>query len=201
MIVAALALQARSQAEILPSRDSLSALPKNLSGWKGEDYSIEPETLEILGPGEFLAREYEPVDGARPPVDLFIAYYPSQRASETPHSPDHCLPGSGWVPTMRQLVNLPGPNGSFPANRYVVSKAGDRQLVLYWFQAHGRAVASGYLAKYYLASDSIRMNRSDGALVRLITPMYPKESPESAQARLWDFGAQVVPMLDRYIPR
>jgi EpsI family protein len=83
----------------------------------------------------------------------------------------------------------------------VVSKSGDRELVLYWFQAHGRAVASEYWAKYYLVSDSVRMNRSDGGLVRLLTPMLHGESPDAAQARLMKLGSQLVPLLDSYIPR
>jgi EpsI family protein len=72
---------------------------------------------------------------------------------------------------------------------------------LYWFQAHGRAVASEYWAKYYLVSDSIRMNRSDGALVRLMTPMLKGESREAAQARVMKLGSQFLPLLDNYIPR
>jgi EpsI family protein len=96
---------------------------------------------------------------------------------------------------------LSGPDGSFPVNRYVVEKAGERQLVLFWFQAHGREVASEWDAKFYLIADSIRMNRSDGALVRLMTPMFPGESVDAAQARIMTFGSQVIPMLDNYIPR
>lgn len=80
------------------------------------------------------------------------------------------------------MIQITGSDGSsFPAKRYVVSKGGQRQLVLYWFQAHGRAVASEYWAKYYLMYDSIRMNRSDGALVRLMTPMFDGETPDTAQ--------------------
>jgi EpsI family protein len=83
----------------------------------------------------------------------------------------------------------------------VVSKLGNRQLVLYWFQAHGRVVASEYWAKYYLVSDSVRMNRSDGGLVRLMTPMLNGESPDAAQARIMKLGSQFIPLLDNYIPR
>ena len=202
MLATAIGLQTHSHTDVAAPRQALSSLPQTLGEWVGQDYSLDDQTLDILGPGEFLTREYVRPGKNEPWLDLFVAYYPTQRATETPHSPDHCLPGAGWVPTLRQVVRLPSPNGStFPANRYVVSKAGDRQLVLYWFQAHGRAVASEYWAKYYLASDSIRMNRSDGALIRLMTPMYPHESPDAAQARLWGFGSQVVPLLDRYIPR
>src|ERR1019366_5469298 len=50
-----------------------------------------------------------------------------------------------------------------------------------------------------LVSDSVRMNRSDGALVRLMTPMLDGESPEAAQARLMKLGSQLLPLLDSYI--
>ncbi|MGA7566182.1 MAG: exosortase C-terminal domain/associated protein EpsI, partial [Terriglobales bacterium] len=88
-----------------------------------------------------------------------------------------------------------------PVNRYVVSKMGERQLVLYWFQAHGRVVASEWWAKYYLIYDSIRLNRSDGGLVRLMTPMLEGESPDAAQARIMKLGSQLIPLFDNYIPR
>lgn len=202
MAATALLLQARSHNEIFPQREPLSSLPMQFSDWAGQDFSIDNETLDILGAGEFLSRDYSHRDKPQPPIGLFIAYFPSQKTGDTIHSPNHCLPGAGWVPTQREVVHISRSDGSsFPVNRYVVSKAGDRELVLYWYQAHDRAVASEYWAKYYLVADSIRMNRSDGALVRLITPMYRGESPDSAQARLWGFGSQFVPLLNNYIPR
>ncbi len=196
-------LEARSQNEVIPARQPLSSLPMQLGGWTGQDASISQEQLDILGAGEFLQRDFDSAVNAQPEINLFIAYFPSQRTGDTIHSPSHCLPGSGWVPTkQREVVQLPRPDGSrFPANRYVVSKAGDRELVIYWYQAHSRAVASEYSSKYYLVADSIRMRRSDGALIRLITPMSDGESMEAAQARLWSLGSQLVPLLDSYIPR
>ena len=44
-------------------------------------------------------------------------------------------------------------------------------------------------------------NRSDGALVRFITPMLPGETPDAAQQRILPFTSAVVPLLDDYIPR
>ena len=198
----AILLQARSRNEVLPPRSSLSSLPMQIGPWIGQDIPIDQLTLDILGAGEFLSRDFNNSNERQPPIELFIAYFPSQKAGDTIHSPSHCLPGSGWVPTKREVVQLMRSDGSsFPANRYVVSKAGDRELVLYWYQAHDRIVASEYLSKYYLVTDSIRMNRSDGALVRLTTPMYTKELPEAAQARVMGFGAEFVPLLNNYIPR
>jgi EpsI family protein len=206
MLATALVLQAHSRSEYFPPRASLASLPLQIDGWKGTDDALDQQTLDILGPGEFLMRDYystsqtQPLD--QPWINLYIAYFPTQKAGDTIHSPNHCLPGAGWIPTSRELVRLTRPDGSsFPVNRYVVAKTGERQLVLYWFQAHGRAVASEYWAKYYLVSDSVRMNRSDGALVRLMTPMLDGESAEAAQARMMNLGSQVLPLLDSYIPR
>jgi EpsI family protein len=202
MLATAIVLQARSRGEYVPSPPSLSSLPSHIDGWSGTDETLDQQTLDILGPGDFLVRDYENATQPQPWINLYLAYFPSQKAGDTIHSPNHCLPGAGWVPTSREIVNLTRPDGSsFPVNRYVVSKAGERQLVLYWFQAHGRAVASEYWAKYYLVADSVRMNRSDGGLVRLMTPMLNSESADTAEARMMKLGYKFLPIIDNYIPR
>ncbi len=202
MLATALVLQAHSRSEFYPPRASLASLPSQIDGWTGNDEVLDQQTLDILGPGEFLVREYENASQPQPGISLYIAYFPTQKTGDTIHSPNHCLPGAGWVPTSRERVQITRPDGSsFPVNRYVVSKSGDRQLVLYWFQAHGREVASEYWAKYYLVSDSVRMNRSDGGLVRLMTPMLGGESPADAETRIMKLGSQLLPLLDNYIPR
>jgi exosortase D (VPLPA-CTERM-specific) len=202
MLASAIGLQARSRGEFYPPRAALSGLPAQIDGWTGRDEDLDQATLDILGPGEFLVREYENASQPQLPINLYVAYFPTQKAGDTIHSPNHCLPGAGWIPTSREFIRLTRPDGSsFPVNRYVVAKSGDRQLVLYWFQAHGRAVASEYWAKYYLISDAVHMNRSDGGLIRLMTPMLEGETLDAAQERLMKLGSQFIPLLDNYIPR
>jgi len=202
LIVTAIFLQARGRNEILPSHQPLSSLPYQLGPWAGTDVPIEQDVREILGPGDFLQRFYENPLVSQPTVDLFLAYFPSQRAGDTIHSPKHCLPGAGWLPieSGRITISLPG-RAPFEANRYVIAKGADRQLVLYWYWAHDRALASEYWAKFYLVTDSIRLNRSDGSLIRVITPMSPGETAEVAQQRLLSFSDNLLPLLDLYIPR
>jgi len=198
----AIFLQARGHNEILPSREPLASLPYQLGEWTGTDVAMQQDVLDILGPGDFLQRFYENTSASQPYVDLFLAYFPSQRAGDTIHSPKHCLPGSGWLPTESSRISISFPGRApFEANRYVIAKGGDRQLVLYWYWAHDRALASEYWAKFYLVADSIRLNRSDGSLVRVITPLPPGESLDAAQQRLLSFAEIVVPRLPRYIPR
>jgi exosortase D (VPLPA-CTERM-specific) len=201
LLATAIGLQAYSRDEIVPSRQNLSSLPQQLGTWTGTDDTLDEETLKVLGPGEFLLRDYEDPTQTAPWVNLFVAYYPTQKFGDTFHTPRHCIVGAGFTPVQREVVQLPGPHGPFPANRWVASKGLERNLVLYWFQAHGRVVTSEYSAKYYLIADSIRLHRSDGALVRFLTPMYPNETPDAAQARVMQLGSQVLPYLDQSIPR
>jgi EpsI family protein len=199
---AAVFLQARTRNEVFPPRQPLESFPDQLQAWSGSDIAIDKEVLDVLGPGDFLLRVYENEDQPQPYVNLFIAYFRSQRAGDTIHSPKNCLPGAGWtaVESTRISLALPG-HAPFPANRYVISKGDARELVLYWYWAHDRGVASEYWAKFYLVKDSIQMNRSDGALVRITSPMRAGETTETAQQRLFPFASNVAPLLDSYIPR
>jgi EpsI family protein len=99
------------------------------------------------------------------------------------------------------VIHLPTPTGPVPANLYVVQKEDQRQLVLYWYQAHGRVIASEYWARFYLVADAIKMNRTDGALVRFVTPVSPSESEAAARKRAVEFAENVMPTIDKLIPR
>jgi EpsI family protein len=198
---AAIFLHARSRGEVFPPRLPLKQFPVELGAWTGSDVAIPKDVLDVLGPGDFLQRVYQDREKAYS-VELFIAYFRSQRAGDTIHSPKNCLPGAGWsqIDSRRVSISLPG-RAPFPATRYVIAQGDSRRVVLYWYWAHGRGVASEYWAKYYLVKDSIEMNRSDGSLVRVTTPLYPGESVDAAQQRLLPFVDEVGPQLDAYIPR
>jgi EpsI family protein len=197
----ALFLRSRGQAENLPPAEPLASFPSRVGNWQGREISIPQWALDILGAGEFLERNYRRTPD-EPSIDFFLAYFPSQRMGSAMHSPQNCLPGSGWTPVEFARMELTRPGaGNIRVNHYVLAKGLDRSLVLYWYQAHGRVVASEYWAKFYLMADAIRMNRSDGALVRVMTPIAENESLTSAEHRGVAFAQDVVPLLDRYIPR
>lgn len=199
---AAVFLHAHSRNEVFPPRQPLANLPDQLGVWHGTDVPLDKEVLSVLGPGDFLLRVYEDTTQEEPYVDLFIAYFASQRTGDTIHSPKNCLPGAGWAPVENTRITLSVPgHAPFPANRYLIAKGDARDIVLYWYWAHDRGVASEYWSKYYLIADSIRTNRSDGALVRLSTRMLPDETPAAAQQRLMPMANNIVPILDRYVPR
>jgi len=193
-------LHARNRQEVLPVRMPLSNLPLSIGGWEGKQLEIDSETRQILGPGDYLSRNYfDPGDSE---INLFIAFFPSQRQGDTIHSPRNCLPGSGWLPVQSSYLQISAADGrDIQVNRYMVQKEGQRAMVLYWYQAHGRVTPNEYMAKYYLVADAIAHNRSDGALVRITTLLQNGETDTQTERRAVGFVRAVLPLLDQYIPR
>lgn len=201
LVATAVVLQARDRNESLPPHSDLSSFPSQMGDWRGRDVPFGPGELEVLGPGEFLLRDYVS-SPSRPFVNLYVAFFPSQRSGDTIHSPKNCLPGSGWTPVQSSRIPVTRPDGAtISINRYTVANGDNRDLVFYWYQGHGRVTPSEYWAKIFLVADAIRLNRTDGALVRVLTPIASPQEDRSAQARALEFIHEILPVLDRYIPR
>jgi EpsI family protein len=193
--------------EHTPLREPLSGIPSNLGEWSGLDAApLSQAVLDVLRVDEYVNRSYT-APGA-PPVGLYVGYYASQRQGQTMHSPMNCMPGSGWEPAGRTRVNVevPAAPGSatrtVEVNRVVVQKGLDRLIVVYWYQAHGRVVASEYWGKIYTVVDAIRLNRSDGAMVRLIVPVNGQRADGEREAErvALEFARALFPAIGRYLP-
>lgn len=187
-----------------PVAPALTAFPLELPGpWLGRDVPLDPAILDELRVTEHLSRVYQaqPAGGApaAPPIWLYVGYYANQRAGATYHSPRNCLPGGGWHIREADLSALPvaGP-GDASVNRVVVERGRERQLVLYWYQERGRVVASEYAAKAYLVWDAFARNRTDGAIVRVSTPL--ERDRAEALARALAFVRESWPFLLRHLP-
>jgi EpsI family protein len=202
LVVVALLLGARlvmagREPSVTPLPEPLSEIPLQLDEWSGADGPpFDAETLKVLAADDYLNRIYQHPTHA--PVGLYVGYYGAQREGTAIHSPQNCLPGSGWVPVSHARPTVQVSDGQFPVNRYVVEKRGERQLVLYWFDGRGRRVASEYVNKAYLLHDALRRGRTDGALVRIIAPMYDGEA--SADAATQAFVRALAPQLTRWLP-
>jgi EpsI family protein len=88
----------------------------------------------------------------------------------------------------------------FEANRYIIQKGRDKQLLIYWYQGRGRALASEYWGKIYTVLDSMSRRRSDGAMVRIIIPLGPTMSEEKALALATDLAAKSYAYLPQFVP-
>jgi EpsI family protein len=201
LMTAGIFVKGRPSVHPLPPHEPLESLPKKLDSWVGRNVPISRDELDVLGSGDFLLRVYRKVT-PEPEISVFVAYIPTQQVGDTLHSPQNCLPGAGWFPLESGSIDITFPGRTtFPANRYLIGKNEERQLVLYWYSSHGRVLASEYWAKFFLVADSIRLNRSDGSLVRIMTPVVGNESEQHAEQRLLRFSQVLVPVLDDYIAR
>ena len=160
------------RSEVIPASKSLSAFPATIGEWRMlREGVIESDERDVLLADDYLTRQYAAPGGKT--ASLFVAYFRSQRAGQTPHSPKNCLPGSGWSWSVSDSVrvNIAGRAQPIEINRYVVSKGDERAVVLYWYQSRDRVVASEYRAAAFTAWDALRYNRTETELVRVVTPV------------------------------
>ncbi len=181
-------------------RKALSEFPVELGGWRqsGRDVRFDAATEAVLHADDYVSRDYAGEGGRS--ASLYVGYYLTQGSGATYHSPLNCLPGSGWTLGEPSTVEVKPADGraAFRANRYVIEHGPELMLLLYWYQGRGRAVASEYVDKVYTVFDSIRLRRSDGAMVRVLVPF--RGSEREAEETAAQFAAHVAPNLPAYVP-
>ena len=199
-VVASILMAQRATAS-LPARDSLVTFPMRIADWKGRQFGLEKEILDVLDLDDYVIANYKrPGDPVF--VNFYVAYYASQKAGSAAHSPRSCIPGGGWRITELSERAIDNSGGSpLVVNRVVIRKGNLTQLVYYWFEGQGRVLTNEYLIKWYLLWDGVTRNRTDGALVRLVTQVPDRDHFEQADRRLTEFVRAVYPKFPAYIPR
>ncbi len=201
LIGQAVVLLGFSRTETVPSLRPLRLAPVVFGEWQmASETEMEKEVLDVLRADDTVSRVYRN-DSTGRIAGLFVAYFKTQRTGQAPHSPKNCLPGSGWVPAASDVlsIDIPGLNAPIAVNRYVVARGEDKSLVLYWYQTPTRVVASEYAAKFYLVVDSVRYNRSDTALVRVVVPVVG-DGEEAANQTAVDFVRSFFLPLRAFLP-
>ena len=178
-------------------RAALADVPRTIGTWQGHDApNRDDDVVAQLGVDDYLHRQYTTADAA--PVGMYVGYYASQRRGSTIHSPQNCLPGAGWQPVFRDIADMSIDGRPVPVNRFIIQKGMDRLAVFYWYQGRGRIVANDFANKGWLMLDAARLRRTDGGLVRLLTPV--DTTPDAVFERLASFSAVLVPHLSRHLP-
>ena len=180
-------------------RKELKDFPESVGAWQrtGTDQILDDETLKVLRASDYLLRDFRRADGQA--ANLYVGYYATQRSGATYHSPLNCLPGSGWTLSEpgKATIALPG-GSSFVANKYVIRNGDYQSLMIYWYQGRGRNVASEYWGKIYTVFDSVRLRRSDGAMVRVTVPI--RDSEAAAEQTAIDFASTAANVLPEFVP-
>ena len=190
-----------SRQEVAPERQTFLDFSMRVGSWRGNSLPIEPQYISVLRFDDYFLADYASSDGRA--VNVYMAYYRSQKKGQSAHSPQSCIPGGGWEITSHETIDLPvlnGPGLVHPANRIIIQKDRQKQLVIYWFKQRERLLASEYLVKMYLFWDALTKRRTDGALIRLAAVIEPGQREEDVERHVTEFARLIQPQMTRYVP-
>jgi EpsI family protein len=199
LLVQAVLFYTASHGDAVPLKQPLEQFPKMLGAWRTVAVGVtDQETLDILKADDTMSRDYASPNGL---VNLWVAYFQTQRTGSSPHSPKNCLPGAGWsqVSAGDLDVQIPATGETIRINRYEVSKGDFKSLTLYWYQSQRRVVANEFDAKFWLVADSMRLHRSDTSVVKIVIPII-KDQEQQAQDTGVKFVQEVYPVLRQFLP-
>jgi exosortase D (VPLPA-CTERM-specific) len=191
-----------TQDEAPVSRDAFAMFPREIGNWHASEAPIDQASLDVLRPSDYLSLNFAS-GSSRDVVNVWSTYFASQRVGSLAHSPSTCIPGGGWEIQEMDVAQVPVGEGgqaiTAPVNRIVIQKDGQRELVYYWFQGRGRIETSETWVKWHILTDAITRSRTDGALIRLVTPV-SDDSVADGDARLQKFMSEAMPLFASYIP-
>ena len=193
-------LLVEQRVQLTPADVALNQFPLVVGDLVGSEAELDAGTLNELKLSSYFLGTYVAPQAAAP-VELYVAYYASQNSGRIIHSPRGCLPAGGWEISAADLRVLPDDDGALVVNRVLIAKGATQSLVYYWFPQRGRNLTNEYLVKWFLFWDAVILNRTDGALVRVMTPVADASEIAAADARLQQFIHKVRPKLDYYLPQ
>jgi EpsI family protein len=184
-----------------PKSPDLSKFAVTFGSWQmvRED-PIEPGVQQLLHADGLLNRTYIQA-GTSNFANLFIAWFQSQRGGASqPHSPQVCLPGSGWVPQVQDVFSVDTPEGKIDVNRYIVVNGSNRAAVFYWYQMGSHAIPSEWSAKFWTISSALTAKRTDTSLIRIVL-QNGGSSDEASTSAATQFARDVYPLLKQTLPQ
>jgi len=192
-----------SQHEVIPQAPPWSNFPTQLGRWSLESEPPPDEaSMAQLQPDDYLSRVYiDSHSGIPSRVELFVAYFKTQRTGHAPHSPKDCLPGAGWKRVSSAIVpvSVPSSTVSFNVNQFVVRREGLDMAVFYWYQTGSRTIANEYLFQLYAVPELLTHGRTDVTFIRVITQII-NGSLDNARNKAVDFIQQIFPEVRTHIP-
>lgn len=202
LMIAAIALSYTIEfREKVPASRPFAQFPLRIVHWQGVRTTMEKIYVDELKFDDYVMVDYKDPQGRM--VSFYTAYFGSQTKGGSIHSPASCLPGGGWVfeESGNATFLLKDGAGDIRVSRAYMQKGGVRELTYYWFPQRGRVLTNLYQLKFYTFWNALTSRRTDGALVRVITPVYESEQLADAEARLQGFTREMTPVLATFLPQ
>ena len=187
--------------ENIPPRKEFNQFPYHINAWQSHRKNMEAKFINALKFEDYLLSNYS---NKKDTLELYVAYYDSQRKGESAHSPRSCLPGAGWRITDRKSVGIEYNHESevkqINVSRMLVQQGDTRFLMYYWFKQRDRHITNEYLVKWYLFWDGLTRNRTDGALIRVMYAIPKGDEVNKADEVVQSFLRETLPLLPDYVP-
>jgi len=193
------ALSHITRLEFIRTTPNLDLFPVNILEWKGKRDFLTSAEIKNLDLSDYWMANYT-LENTDSPVNFYVAYYDNQKMRANIHIPLNCILASGWSLDSQTSISVNTQKGEIPVKRLLIRKGSQRGIVYYWLEQRGRRLSNPIEAKLYLMWDSIVINRTDGALVRVASPISTFENPEKADERIQKFIRDTYPKVNSFIP-
>lgn len=184
----------------IPPRQPFVRFPNQIGPWHGHPQQLSTSTLAVIRANDTLMTNF--IDPSGHWLTLYAAYHEQQTIQTPIHLPDFCIPANGWSIVTQSVLSISRPNhpNQLEINRLVIEKNNEKQLVYYWFHQQGKIMANPFQAKWHLFQTALTHERSDGALIRLVTSIVKSETSDMAEQRLNEFIQLLLPIIQNFIP-
>jgi EpsI family protein len=161
-------------------------------------FPMETRIVEALMLDDYLFQSFE---HGKDLVTLYIGYYRTAKKVGAAHDPLVCFQGQGWQLKNRQSGNYiitRDPKLNISYSSMIAERQDQRELIVYWFQANGKASANTYSQKYAMFRDRLFSRGEDNAFVRISVPIND-EAPDVAAKKIFAFIEDFYPAFYRYV--
>ena len=170
--------------------DFLKGLSLPFHNLATQEVDISAEEREMLQPDSVLIRRYgKQVEGHF--VEAAELAVIAGHHKKSVHTPGFCLAGGGWETLWQKEGEIGLGERSIPTQQALMNKEGARMLVTYFF-TNGEYCSRNLMQ--FQGVQFLRRLRSqvpEGALVRIVVPLYGKE--EEAKALTEEFAQATLP--------
>jgi EpsI family protein len=178
--------------------NELSSVGTQLVGYQVDD-SMGAGFYKDPGADVELSKIYSAAQSA--PVELYIGFKGKQQDDKRLKSPRLGFP-YGWNYVWIEPARVASSNANMPINaNWMLTQNGQhRVLVLYWFQVGEETFGGEFEKRLIQIRNALFLGRSDGAVVRLATPLTNSDKIDEAKNRLAGFAAELYPRLRGVLP-
>jgi len=197
-LIAHAALERMAAIERPNLKADLDTLPMVIGQWVGRDEPIAADIVERAQTDDYLNRVYENSQNPGEKVSLWINY--SNTGLNLRHTPEVCLPSSGWerVEALQETLEVKGESGpATPISILAYSKENAVQKLGFWYYIFGETSLHKAMRGLPITSRSShgRHTRGSSMTIEIFRP-----GSENDSEQIDDFARHLIAALEQIMP-